>query len=268
MKLKDWFRENREVFNESDARFLVKEVFKTEFSAAVLGSIYIDFKCRQYLDEIKELTLEGVPLAYIFEKEIFFGLEFKVNRDTLIPRPETELAVEKALEIIRGGNTNSVLDLGCGCGNIAISISKSTKKTLAIVASDVSQKALEVARQNIEFHNVDIKLVNSDLFKAFEGEKFDLIVSNPPYVEDINIKGSLLHEPHVALSGKENGFYFVEKILREAKEYLTEGGSLIVEMGYKHKELADVLLGEIGWYKKSEWVKDYSGHFRALVLGA
>ena len=266
MKLKDWLKENRGAFGDSDLRFLVKEVFNKDLSTVVLENTYINPERRQYLDEIKELALSGVPLAYVLGKEIFFGFEFKVNNDALIPRPETELAVEKALEIISEGNTNSVLDLGCGCGNIAISISKSTNKTLAIVASDVSQKALEVARQNIEFHNVDIKLVNSDLFKAFRGEKFDLIVSNPPYVEDANIKGSLLHEPHVALSGKEDGFYFAEKILSQAKEYLTEGGSLIVEMGHKHKELTDVLLGEISWYKKIEWVKDYPGHFRTLVL--
>ncbi len=266
MKLKDWLKKNRSAFGDSDLRFLIKGVFNKDLSEVMAENIHIDSENLQYLDEVKELSEAGMPLSYILGKEVFFGLEFKVDKDVLIPRPETELSLEKALQIINNHDIKSVLDLGCGCGNIGISIAKKTAKDLSIVSSDVSEPALAVAGQNAEFHSVDIELVHSDLFENLKQRRFDLIVSNPPYVEESYIKGSLLHEPHVSLSGGENGFFYVDKILRQAKDYLTDKGWLIIEMGYKHKELTEKLLEELDSYESPEWIKDYSGHFRAVVL--
>lgn len=266
MKLKDWLKKNRHSFQDSDLRFLIKGVFGKDLSEVMTANTHIDSENLQYLDEVKQLSEAGMPLSYILGKEIFYGLEFKVDKDVLIPRPETELSVEKALGIINEHNLSSVLDLGCGCGNIAISIARTVDKDLDIVASDVSKPALTVAGGNAEFHNVDIEFIHSDLFENLQNRSFDLIVSNPPYVEDSYIKGSLLHEPRVSLSGGEDGFFYVDKILRQAKDYLTDKGWLIVEMGYKHKDLAQRLLDKIDFYKKIDWIKDYSGHFRAVIL--
>jgi len=268
MKLKDWLKKNRHSFQDSDLRFLIKGVFGKDLSEVMTENTYIDSENLQYLDEVKQLSESGMPLSYILGKEIFYGLEFRVDKDVLIPRPETELSVEKALCVIKEHNINTVLDLGCGCGNIAISIAKSAEKDLNITASDVSKPALVVARGNAEFHNVDIELIHSDLFENLGGRHFDLIVSNPPYVEDSYIKGSLTYEPRISLSGGENGFFYVEKVLSQAKDYLTDKGWLIVEMGYKHRELTEKLLDKINCYQSKEWIKDYSGHFRAVVLGA
>ncbi len=266
MKLKDWLNKNRKIFNESDLRFLIKGVFHKDLSDIAIKDSYIDSQRLQYLDDVTELAQEGVPLSYILGKEIFYGLEFKVDKEVLIPRPETELSVEKALDIISNNDITSVLDLGCGCGNIAVSVGKLADKNVKITASDVSGKALTVAQENAQNHNVDVEFIESDLFEKFDGRRFDLIVSNPPYVEEVNIKGSLLYEPHIALSGRKNGFYFIDKILKEAKDYLTDNGWLIIEMGYKHKELTEKLSEELDSYASPEWIKDYSGHFRAVVL--
>lgn len=266
MKLKNWLKVNRSFFGDSDLRFLIKNVFNVSSSEALSSDIYIDLQKLQYLNEIKELCTSGMPIAYILGKEEFFGLEFKVNRNVLIPRPETELIVEKAINIVNGNNLKSVLDLGCGSGNIAISIKRGVSQDVSVFASDVSFSAVEVAQDNAECNNTDIRLINTDLLDTFKLESFDLVVSNPPYVEEANIKGSLLFEPRVALDAGESGLYFIDKILKQVKDYLKSNGYFIMEMGYKHRELVDNFIHNIDSYEIIEWIKDYSDYFRGVVL--
>jgi len=267
MKLKDWLKTNRSFFGDSDLRFLIKNVFNLEHLEALGSEVYIDLQNLQYLDEIKELCISGMPLAYILGKEEFFGHEFRVDRNTLIPRPETELIVEKAIEIVNKNNLKSVLDLGCGSGNIAISVKKGVACDVSIFASDISPQAAEVARDNAELNQVDVSIVNTDLLDAFGPKSFDLIISNPPYVESEHIKGSLLFEPKVALDGGEDGLGLISKILKEAHHYIKDQGYLIVEVGYQHKQAVDRLVGrETSFYKLEEWIKDYSEIFRGFVL--
>ena len=267
MKLKDWLKTNRSFFGDSDLRFLIKNVFNLQHREALGSDIYIDLQNLQYLNEIKELCISGMPLAYVLGKEEFFGLEFRVDRNTLIPRPETELIVEKAVEIINKNNLKSVLDLGCGSGNIAISVKKEVSPEVAVFASDISSKAVEVTRENAELNQVDISIINTDLLDSFKYESFDLIISNPPYVESEHIKGSLLFEPKVALDGGMNGLKLISKILKEAHHYIINQGYLIVEVGYQHKQAVDKLIErEESFYKLEEWIKDYSEIFRGFVL--
>lgn len=267
MKLKDWLKTNRSFFNDSDLRFLIKNVFNLNYSEVLSSDVYIDLQNLQYLDEIKELCISGLPLAYIFGKEEFFGLEFRVDRNTLIPRPETEIIVEKAIEIINKNNLKSVLDLGCGSGNIAISVKKGISADVAVFASDVSPCATKVAKDNAESNNVDISIVSADLLDGFKRNSFDLIISNPPYVESEHIKGSLLFEPKVALDGGIDGLNLIIKILDQAHYYIKDQGYLIVEVGYQHKQLADKLIEEkASFYKLEEWIKDYSDIFRGFIL--
>ncbi len=267
MKLKDWLKTNRSFFGDSDLRFLIKNVFNLEHLEALGSDIYIDLQNLQYLDEIKELCISGMPLAYIFGREEFFGYEFRVDRNTLIPRPETELIVERAIEIINKNNLKSVLDLGCGSGNIAISVKKGVACDVSIFASDISPQAAEVTRDNAELNQVDISIINTDLLDAFGPKSFDLIISNPPYVESEHIKGSLLFEPKVALDGGGDGLDLINKILKEAHHYIKDQGYLVVEVGYQHKQAVDRLLErEAFFYKLEEWIKDYSEIFRGFIL--
>jgi len=267
MKLKDWLKTNRSFFGDSDLRFLIKNVFNLNHTEALGSDVYIDLQNLQYLDEIKELCVSGMPLAYVLGKEEFFGYEFRVDRNTLIPRPETELIVEKAIEIINKNNLKSVLDLGCGSGNIAISVKKGVSSDVSIFASDISSKATEVARDNAELNQVEVSVVNANLLDAFEQKSFDLIISNPPYVESEHIKGSLLFEPKVALDGGRDGLDLVSEILKEAHHYLKPQGYLVIEVGYQHRQAVDKLVErEASFYKLEEWIKDYSEIFRGLIL--
>jgi len=267
MKLKDWRKVNRSNFCDSALRFLVKNVFNLSHVEALGSDVYIDLQNLQYLDEIKELCISGMPLAYVLGKEEFFGLEFRVDRNTLIPRPETELIVKKAIEIINKNNLKTVLDLGCGSGNIAISVKKGVSSDVSIFASDISLQATEVTRDNVELNRVDVSILNTDLLDAFKQKSFDLIISNPPYVESEHIKGSLLFEPKAALDGGRDGLSLISKILKEAHRYMKDQGYLIIEVGYQHKQAVDKLVEKkVSFYKLEEWIKDYSEIFRGFIL--
>jgi release factor glutamine methyltransferase len=264
MQLQEWLNKNRKFFNESDLRFLIKNELN---NTALLFSdgVHLSSHKLGHLESVKEMYIKGMPLAYILGKEDFLGWEFKVNKEVLVPRRETELITEKAIDIIKKENLRYVLDLCCGCGNIAISIKKSSKDTL-VFASDISPKALRVAKANAEFHNTGINLISTDLFKGFKYGKFDIIISNPPYVEEENIKGALEHEPRIALWGGADGLYFIKKIIGEAYFYLKESGYLVLEIGSNHKEPLERYIDTIKSYEIIEWIKDYSGNWRGTVL--
>lgn len=266
MKLKDWLKKNRTDFKEHDLRFLIKDVLSSDRSLLLEQDTCLGVSQLERLRTIKKAYIQGVPLAYILGKEDFFGREFKVGKSVLIPRKETELIVEKAIDIINKNHLDSILDLCSGSGNIALTVKKTIKRKILVFSSDISWESLEFAEVNRKLYNEDIKLVNADLLNAFKGKSFDLIVSNPPYVESENIKGTLLFEPKLALEAGFDGLYFIDKILREAPYYLKDRGYLIVEVGYKHKEAVDKLIKSLKLYKCQEWIKDYSGIFRGVVL--
>jgi len=266
MKLGDWLKINRENFGSTDLRFLIKTVLP-EITPLIFEENYrLSWQKLQRLEAAKELYLGGMPLAYILGKECFFGLEFKVDDRVLIPRRETELIVEKAVSIINQNNLSYILDLCCGCGNIAVSIKKSAHKETFVFSSDISFDALRVAGTNKENNNQDISLINTDLFSGFKYDVFDLIVSNPPYVENKYIKGSLRHEPELALKAGSDGLFFIDRILNQAYLYLAANGYLIMEIGYNHKDFVDKFVNNTDLYELVEWIKDYSGHWRGIVL--
>jgi len=178
------------------------------------------------------------PVQYIIGHTEFCGLDFIVNEDVLIPRPETELLVDVATEIINERRYLRLLDLGTGSGNIAIALTKRIPDC-KMVASDISEGAIEVARVNAEKHGVSgrIEFIQSDLFENIEG-KFDIIVSNPPYIANDEFKTlqkEVLMEPRVALVGGEDGIDFYRKIISASPRYLINGGVLVMEIGYGQK---------------------------------
>ena len=266
MKLKDWLNTNKSYFSNSDFRFLVKEKKLGKFCFLFDQDYYLDQTTLEDLDEISRQYKKGIPMAYLLGKEEFLSREFKINSSVLIPRRETELIAEKAIDIITENNLKYVLDLCCGCGCVAISILEEIKHKISVFASDISFEALRVAKSNCILYNADIKLINSDLLEAFAGGTFDIIVSNPPYVENSYLEGLSFYEPKIALWAGNDGMAFIDKILKRSFFFLKEGGYLIVEIGYKHKSLVENLLRNINLYENLEWVKDYSGHFRGIVL--
>jgi len=258
---------HKTIFADSDLRFLVKKIFKCDcLEELLIKDISLDRTRLQELEAIKGLYLEGVPLAYILGKEEFFGLSFSIDRYVLIPRKETELIVEKAIEIISREESMSVLDVCCGCANIAVSIVTAVSRPLHIYASDISYEALRVAGRNILSHKAAVRLVGGDLFSAFQRDVFDVIVANPPYVETHNIKGSLGYEPRIALDGGRDGLDVIRRIIANAHLYLRGNGYLITECGWQHREALHTLIVSCGRYNIQEWIKDYSSHQRAVVL--
>lgn len=221
----------------------------------------------KYENCIKEL-IKGKPLQYITNKQEFMGLNFYVDENVLIPQPDTEILVEKAIEIAETTQKNKMLDMCTGSGCIAISLAKKINNA-QITAVDISNSALNVANKNAINNNVEnkIKFVNSDMFNNIE-EKFDIIVSNPPYIETETINKleiEVQNEPHLALDGGIDGLKFYKIIANNAFEYLNENGYLLLEIGYNQQNSVTQLLQDIGKYKNIETIKDLGGNYRVVI---
>ena len=188
--------------------------------------------------------LGGEPMAYVVGEREFYGLIFEVTPAVLIPRPETELLVEMALERLSEESASTVLDLGTGSGCIAVTLAKLRPKA-RIVATDLSQAALAVAERNARRHGVTVEFRAGSWFEPVGGERFDVIVSNPPYVaeQDPHLsQGDLPFEPSLALTAGSDGLNALRAIVSGAPRYLSPGGSLLVEHGFGQAEAVAQLL--------------------------
>jgi release factor glutamine methyltransferase len=192
------------------------------------------------------------PLQYITGRQEFYGLDFYVAPGVLIPRPETEIIVENALEILREKENPHFCEVGVGSGCISISILHEAKTAHAI-GFDISETALRIARKNAEKHDVSarIDLQISDLFDAIGDEKFDLIVSNPPYIsaedfEDLQPEVNM-HEPRDALTDGQNGLSVIEKIIVQSPKFLKSGGFLLMEIGFGQADAVIKLFSDKIW---------------------
>ncbi|MDO9492867.1 peptide chain release factor N(5)-glutamine methyltransferase [Acetobacterium sp.] len=211
------------------------------------------------------------PVAYILGKKEFMGLDFFVNGDVLIPRPDTEPMVEHLLEYLQDNYPDGakVLDLCTGSGAIGISIKKYFKPGI-VSLSDFSEAALTVARINAsQLVKGDLSLYQGDLFAAIpEGESFDVIVSNPPYIRRAEMSGLardiIAYEPHLALDGGESGLDFYRRIIAEAHLFLENDGLLALEIGdHQAAEVIDLLAND--GYQEIQTIKDLSGQIRCLT---
>lgn len=230
--------------------------------------------------------LSGVPLQYIFNEAGFFGYRFFVNENTLIPRPETELLAEAALQYLdkshpgspRGISFNGdvsrpkILDLGTGTGVLAVTLTIQRPDS-RMTALDISEAALLVARKNIEFHGLAgrIRLLTSDLFGTLRGAGqdsiFDLIVSNPPYIPENELEvlpQEVRREPRVALNGGREGLDLIGQILQEAPEFLSSGGGLMMEIGLGQSGPIEKLIEQIGEYRSWQFIEDFNGIHRIV----
>lgn len=216
----------------------------------------------RYLLLIKERQ-KHVPLQHLTGEQDFMGLTFQVNEHVLIPRQDTEVLVEEVLLHLHDGMR--ILDMCTGSGCILLSLLKYSNDCEG-VGADVSEEALAVAKRNRERIGIDAKFIKSNLFENVEG-KFDLIVSNPPYIES-EIVGTLMeevkdYEPHLALDGGADGLDFYREITTEAKKYLCRGGMLFFEIGYNQAQAVSELLKDAG-YIEVEVKKDLAGLDRVV----
>jgi release factor glutamine methyltransferase len=200
-------------------------------------------------------------------RQEFFSLPLRVSPAVLIPRPETEMLVEEALALCPRGERRSVLDLATGSGAIACAL-KSERPESDVTASDVSSAALAVARANAQRLGLEVRFVESSWLAAFAGERFDLIVCNPPYVaSNDRAFAALQFEPRLALDGGADGLDALRAVLGSAREHLTRGGSLLLEHGNDQRESLVELARESGWRLVAAR-PDLAGHARVLVLEA
>ncbi|MFC4929374.1 peptide chain release factor N(5)-glutamine methyltransferase [Massilia sp. GCM10023247] len=202
--------------------------------------------------------LQGEPIAYIVGQREFFGLPFQVGPDVLIPRPDTELIVELALERLAPGGR--LLDMGTGSGAIAVALAH-TRPDAHVTALDVSEAALAVARANAAANGAQVRFLRSDWFAALGDDSFDLIVSNPPYIAagDAHLaQGDLRFEPAGALTDHADGLAALRIIVGGAAAHLEAGGRLLLEHGYDQAEAVRTLLSAAGYTEVQSW-RDLAG---------
>ena len=229
---------------ESLAKFLLMYMLDEtveQFSNKLSEELSVEQENR-YFDLINKNINEDTPLSHLVGFDYFYDRKFKVTRDVLSPRMETEELIYKVIEYIKKSKKDSfkILDLCTGSGIIAITLKKEiVEKYTEIVASDISEKALSIAIENANNNNANITFIKSDLFDNISG-KFDLIISNPPYIsykDKITIKDNVLnYDPHLALFAEEDGIYFYRKIIENAVHYLSKDGVIFFEIGYDKKE--------------------------------
>jgi len=225
---------------------------------------------QKYFQLINKHIKDDTPLSHLVGFEYFYDRKFKVTSDVLSPRMETEELVYKVIDYIRKNNLTNIkiLDLCTGSGIIGITLKKELEEfDVKILASDISSRALTVAKENASSLKADISFVESDLFSNIQ-DKFDIIVSNPPYIahdDKKTIKENVLnYDPHLALFAGEEGMYFYRNIIEKSRSYLNEKGIMFFEIGYDQKEKI-ITLGENNKFETVVY-KDINGRDRIAVL--
>ena len=224
----------------------------------------------KYFSLIEKHIKEDVPLSHLVGFEYFYDRKYKVTKDVLSPRMETEELIYKVIEYVKASNKNKfkILDLCTGSGIIAITLKKELEKvSVDVIASDISEEAIEVAKENSQSHDATIKFIKSDIFNHIN-DRFDIIVSNPPYIDrkdEVTMKDNVLkYDPHLALFAEEEGMYFYRKIIEQAKDYLNENGVMFFEIGYDQKDKI-IKLADMNGYS-AEVYKDINGRDRMAFL--
>lgn len=283
-------------------KILIEYVFKISKEKLILK--YKDEINNKKVEEFRNLLKKlenGIPIQYIINNQEFMGLNFYVDEDVLIPQPDTEVLVEEVIKycnelrnnepedketnkdykeniekepIINKEDKNinkktiKILDLCTGSGIIGISIYKYLEN-VEIYASDISQKALNIAEKNTNLNNAKINFINSDMFENIHIKDFDIIVSNPPYIESKVIKSlskEVQNEPKLALDGGEDGLKFYRSILENANDYLRKNGAIFLEIGYDQKEKIEEILKSYKIYKETKCIKDFGGNNRVIII--
>lgn len=272
MTIKEAIKYGSDLLKENKIEdYSIKVKILISFITGIKKDILINYEDVEILDNKLEIyiynlnkIIEGVPIQYITKKQEFMGLDFFVDENVLIPQPDTEILVEEVLKISKLFNKKiNILDLCTGSGAIAVSLAKYIKD-VNIIATDISENAIEIAEKNAIKNNAEnnIKFVVSDMFKNIENE-FDIIVSNPPYIETKEIEKlskEVKNEPIIALDGGNDGIKYYKIIADNYNKFLNIGGYLLLEIGYNQGESVSKL------FKNSEIKKDLSGNNRVILV--
>lgn len=250
-----------------EARLLLEAVLECDRTYLMIHKLE-EIRSDQWLhyQELIEERSKGKPIQHILKQQEFMGLKLRVTPFTLIPRRETEELVELALKHLNKDQTSMIMDIGTGTGCIPISLAVFNKKVAAL-GIDLSQEALEVAKENSRTHNVSDRItwIKSDLLESVDLQwhgKMDMVLSNPPYIKSSDIQQLLpevrIFEPLMALDGGYDGLEFYRKICKKVKPYLKDGGSILFEIGYNQgKEVCELL--DLNGFSQIECKKDLSG---------
>ena len=222
---------------------------------------------KQFVEEIYKKLAAHIPAQYIIGHAEFFGMQLKVDERVLIPRPETEELVELILAENPKENLK-VLDIGTGSGAIALALAKN-RPDWSVTATDISQDALELATENAKTQDLNLSFIKSDCFSEISA-KYDIIVSNPPYIsraDEVEVGLNVLHsEPHLALFADEDGLAIYRRIAEDSKDYLNDGGKIYLEIGYKQGQNVPALFMENLPEKRVRTLKDQFGQDRMVVI--
>ena len=268
-------RKINKVFDKKDALKIIANIKNLEFEKIYLDytNINLSYNERIKLNKsLDKLYKEHMPLAYVIGCVNFYNEKYHVDKNVLIPRPDSEILVDTAIKYINEEKLNTMLDMctGSGCLGISITNNSNLKHSLLV---DISSDALNIANKNIALNNMNLKCVTlrSDLFKNLPANeiKYDIIISNPPYIKtsDINSLDDSVknQEPILALDGGEDGMIFYDKILKDAYKYLNDNGLLIFEIGFDELIKFKTLISKYNKYNLIECVKDYGGNDRVVV---
>ena len=257
---------------ESLARFLL--MYMLDESPQLFSNSFSEQMSKEneekYFSLIEKHIKEDVPLSHLVGFEYFYDRKFKVTKDVLSPRMETEELIYRVVEYVKSTKKNNlkILDLCTGSGIIAITLKKELSQfSIDVVASDISEEAIKVAKENAQVHDATIKFIQSDIFDNI-ADKFDIIVSNPPYIDrkdEVTMQDNVLkYDPHLALFAEEEGMYFYRKIIEQANDYLNENGVVFFEIGYDQKDKI-IKLADLNGYS-AEVYKDINGRDRMAFL--
>ena len=276
MKIKELIGYGKNTLNKNEvqdssiiSRILAEYILnfnRQEIIANLDKEVKEEQRVRYYLALIE--IIQGMPIQYITNKQEFMKLDFYVDENVLIPQPDTEILVEKAIEEAKKIENVEILDICTGSGCIGISIAKNIENA-KVTLVDISENVIEIAKKNALRNKVESQLtfIQSNMFEKVE-KKFDIIVSNPPYIKtDVipKLDKQVQNEPHIALDGGKDGLKFYKIIIEEAKKYLKENGKLILEIGYDQKEEVENLIKQSRQYKKIEVIKDLSQNDRVII---
>ena len=276
MNIKDLVNSGVKILKENniknpilDAEIILSSIIKKERDYIILNETdqISQFLIKKFFNSVNRRKI-GEPISYIVKSKYFWNNCFYVNKDVLIPRPDTEHIVEEVLKLVRVNSRKSVLDIGTGSGCILLSILKE-RKLLIGYGIDISKKSINVCKINakrLEINN-RAKFYVSDIDKFFLG-KYDIVVSNPPYIDTSKIKylekDVSKFEPRLALDGGVDGFSEITKVVGKTKYLIKKNGLFILEMGFKQKEKVIEILNKKGFYIK-KIIKDYAGKDRCII---